>query len=183
MMMKTETSCKLTVVTKRKRENQKQIRSMKRHSPDSHKDVVGPKGRKNILDLPPSNEHAGDKVQQQSYSFAVHPILGCNGDDSRSSHSSEVSQDRDQEWSLEKLKNAPKDIARVQSLISHLMLVGLSAAESKGNMNADPDDSSDELTHDERTLDLLHDQCHTMLKGLQSHLELLFHYFQYDRPT
>ena len=182
-MVKMETSSKCTVLTKRKRENQKKIRSMKRHSPDSHKDEVGTKERKNILDLPPSNEHAGEEDQQKSYSFAVHPIGGNNGNDSRSSRSrSEASQDRDQEWSLENLKNAPKDIGRVQSLISHLMLVAASGSTRKGNMNADLDDSSDEDTDDELTLDILHDQCHTMLKGLQRHLQLLFHYFEYDRP-
>ena len=62
------------------------------------------------------------------------------------------------------------------------MLVAASGSTRKGNMNADLDDSSDEDTDDELTLDILHDQCHTMLKGLQRHLQLLFHYFEYDRP-
>ena len=43
----------------------------------------------------------------------------------------------------------------------------------------DLDDSGDELTDAERTLDILHDQCHVMLKGLQCHLELLFQHFEY----
>ena len=47
----------------------------------------------------------------------------------------------------------------------------------------DPDDSGDELTDDECTLDVLHDQCHDMLKGLQHHLDLLFRHVKYRSHT
>ena len=89
-----------------------------------------------------------------------------------------MSDVHDQEWSLEKLKNAPADISRVQSLISHLMLVGISKTTdvSQDELN---DDSGDELSHAEFTLDVLHDQCHALLQGLQRHLKLLFRHFKY----
>ena len=98
-----------------------------------------------------------------------------------------MSDVHDQEWSLEKLKNAPADISRVQSLISHLMLVGISTTTDEPNGESDdiddPVDSGDEFTHVECTLDVLHDQCHAMLKGLQHHLDLLFRHFKYRSHT
>ena len=178
-MVKTETSSKRTVEIKRKRDSQKKKRSTKRHRPDECSDAAVAQTKKNMSDPPPSNKHTGVEDQQQSHSLATHPIPGCNSDDFRSLCAA-VSQVRDQEWSLEKLRNAPADIGRVQSLISHLMLVGMSTATDI--LNADSDDSGDEVTHAERTLDVLdvlQDQCHVMLKGLQRHLELLFHHFEY----
>lgn len=84
---------------------------------------------------------------------------------------------KDKELSFDQLRNAPSDIFRVQNLISHLILVGSSTTTDK--LDDDTDDSGDEVTHAESTLNVLHDQCHAMLKGLQSHLELLFHHFEY----
>ena len=175
-MVKTETSSKRAVETKRKRDNQKENRSTKRHSPDECEDTAVAQTKRNMSDPPTSKKHTDVEDQQQSHSLATNPIPGGNSDDVRSL-CTEVSQVRDQEWSLEKLKNAPADIIRVQSLISHLMLVGMSTATDK--MNADSDDSGNELTRAELTLDVLHDQCHVMLKGLQRQLQLLFHHFEY----
>ena len=174
MMAKTETSSKRAVEIKRKRDSQKKNCSTKRHRPDKCSDAAVAQTKKDMSDPPPSNKHTGVEDQHQSHNLATYPIPGCNSDDFRSS-CIEVSQVRDdQEWSLEKLRNAPADIGRVQSLISHLMLVGMSTATD--TLNADSDD---EVAHAERTLDILHDQCHVMLKGLQCHLELLFQHFEY----
>ena len=175
MMVKTEAPSKRVAETKRKRENQKENRLTKRHSPDECRDAVAARTKKNTS--PPSNKHTVVEEQQQSHGLTTHLIPGCNGDEFRSL-CTEVSQVRDQaEWSVAKLRNAPSDIGRVQSLISHLMLVGVSAATDK--LNSDSDDSGDELTHVELTLDVLHDQCHVMLKGLHHHLQLLFDRFEY----
>ena len=84
------------------------------------------------------------------------------------------------EWSTEMLKSAPADIARVQRLISHLMsAASLNVRDEVTTDSDDTHDSDDELTHEELILSALHDQCHTLLKGLQRHLELLFHHFKY----
>ena len=174
MMVKTEAPSKRVAETKRKRENQKENRLTKRHSPDECRDAVVARTKNTS---PPPNKHTVVEEQQQSHGLTTHLIPGCNGDEFRSL-CTEVSQVRDQaEWSVAKLRNAPSDIGRVQSLISHLMLVGVSAATDK--LNSDADDSGDELTHDELTLDVLHDQCHVMLKGLHHHLQLLFDRFEY----
>ena len=177
-MVKTETSSKRAVEIKRKRDIKKENRSTKRHSPAECKDAAVAQTKKNISDPPTSNKHTDVEDQQQSHSLATNPIPGGNSDDFRSL-CTEVSQVRDQEWSFEKLKNAPADIIRVQSLISHLMSVGMSTATDK--INVDSDDSGDELTRGELILDVLHDQCHVMLKGLQYHLQLLFHHFEYKQ--
>ena len=67
------------------------------------------------------------------------------------------------------------------------MSVGISSITDELNGGSDDaddlDHSGDELTHVERTLDVLHDQCHAMLKGLQHHLDLLFHHFKYRSHT
>ena len=193
MMVKAETSIKRTVNTKHKRDDLKQNRSAKRHSPDEYRDVAAAKANQYIPDLPPpSNKHVGVDEHHQFHSVVTNTTPGCDDtDDLRSLCSSQVSHVHDQEWSLEKLKNAPADIIRVQGLISHLMLVGLSTTTDELNADSDdpdadsddPDDSGDELTHAENTLDILHDQCHAMLKGLQHHLDLLFHHFKYRSHT
>ena len=182
MMVKAKTSIKWTgKKTKYKRDELKQNRQAKRHSPDDYRDAAVTKGKQYTSDLLPSNKHAGVDKTRQFRSLVTHTIPGCDTDDLRSL-ASEVSDVHDQEWSLEKLKNAPADISRVQSLISHLMLVGISTTTDELNGESDdsddPDDSGD-LTHVERTLDVLHDQCHAMLKGLQHHLDLLFRHFKY----
>ena len=88
------------------------------------------------------------------------------------------------EWSTEMLKSAPADIARVQRLISHLMsAASLNVRDEVTTDSDDTHDSDDELTHEELILSVLHDQCHTLLKGLQRHLELLFHHFKYTPMT
>ena len=122
-MVKVKPSTKQTVKTKRKRDDQKQNRSVKRHNPDEHRDVPTTKTNKYISDLPPSNKHFGVGDHYQSHGSVTREIPGCDSDDLRSL-CREVSHVRDQKWSLEKLKNASADITRVQSLISLLMLVG-----------------------------------------------------------
>ena len=188
MMVKAKTSIKRTVNTKHKRDDLKQNRSAKRHSPDEYRDVATAKANQHIPDLlPPSNKHVGVDEHHQFHSVVTNTTPGCDDTDDLRSLCSQVSHIHDQEWSLEKLKSAPADIIRVQGLISHLMLVGLSTttdATDELNVDSDdPDDSGDELTHAEHTLDILHDQCHAMLKGLQHHLDLLFHHFKYRSHT
>ena len=197
MMVKAKTSIKRTVNTKHKRDDLKQNRSAKRHSPDEYRDVAAAKANQYIPDLPPpSNKHVGVDEHHQFHSLVTHTIPGCDTDDLRSL-CSEVSHAHGHEWSLEKLKNAPADITRVHGLISHLMLVAISTTTDELNADSDdpddpdslnaesddPDDSGDELTHAEHTLDVLHDQCHSMLKGLQHHLNLLFRHFEYRSHT
>ena len=192
MMVKAKTSIKRTVKkTKHKRDELEKNRPAKRHSPDKYRDTDAPATKTNqyTSNLPPSNKHVGVDKLRQFHSLVTHTIPGCDTDDLRSL-CSDVSHVHDREWSLEKLKNAPADIIRVQSLVSHLMLVGLSttdcttdALDADSDDVDDPDDSGDELTDAERTLDVLHDQCHAMLKGLQHHLDLLFHHFKYRSHT
>ena len=182
-MVKAKTSMKWTgKKTKHKRDELEHNRPAKRHSPDDYRAAPVTKGKQHTSDLPPSNKHVGVDKTRQFCSVVTNTIPGCDTDDLRSL-GSEVSDVHDQEWSLEKLKNAPADISRVQSLISHLMLVGISTTTDELNGESDdiddPVDSGDELTHVECTLDVLHDQCHAMLKGLQHHLDLLFHHFKY----
>ena len=150
-----------TAKTKRKRDNENKNHSTKRHSPDSTDAGVAP---------------VAVRVTPIS-AFGKHTFPRCDNDD-LNSLCSEVPGVCDEEWSLEKLKNAPTDIARVQSLISHLMLAGISKTTdvSQDELN---DDSGDELAHAEFTLDVLHDQCHALLQGLQRHLKLLFRHFKY----
>ena len=183
MMVKAKTSMKWTgKKTKHKRDELEHNRPAKRHSPDDYRAAPVTKGKQHTSDLPPSNKHVGVDKTRQFCSVVTNTIPGCDTDDLRSL-GSEVSDVHDQEWSLEKLKNAPADISRVQSLISHLMLVGISTTTDELNGESDdiddPVDSGDELTHVECTLDVLHDQCHAMLKGLKHHLDLLFHHFKY----
>ena len=192
MMVKAKTSIKRTVKkTKHKRDELEKNRPAKRHSPDKYRDTDAPATKTNqyTSNLPPSNKHVGVDKLRQFHSLVTHTIPGCDTDDLRSL-CSDVSHVHDREWSLEKLKNAPADIIRVQSLVSHLMLVGLSttdcttdALDADSDDVDDPDDSGDELTDAERTLDVLHDQCHAMLKGLQHHLDLLFRHFKYRSHT
>ena len=195
MMVKAKTSIKRTAKkTKHKRDEPEQNRPAKRHSSDKYRDVDAPatKRKQYTSDPPPSNKHVGEDKLRQFHSLATHTIPGCDTDDLRSL-CSDVSHIHDREWSLEKLQNAPADIIRVQSLISHLMSVGTTSISTTDctadALNADsddvddPDDSGDELTDAERTLLILHDQCHAMLKGLQHHLDLLFHHFQYRSHT
>ena len=192
MMVKVKTSIKRTAKkTKHKRDELEQNRTVKRHSPDKYRDADAPatKTKQYTSDPPPSHKHVGEDKFRQFESLVTHTIPGCDTDDLRSL-CSDVSHTHDREWSLEKLKNAPADIIRVQSLISHLMLVGVSTTDCTTdalNVDSDdvddPDDSGDELTDAERTLDILHDQCHAMLKGLQHHLDLLFHHFKYRSHT
>ena len=190
MMVKAKTSIKQTVKkTKHKRDELEQNRPAKRHSPDKYRDIDAPATKTNqyTSDLPPSNKHVGVDKLQQFHSLVTHTLPGCDTDDLRSL-CSDVSHVHDRgEWCLEKLKNAPADISRVQSLISHLMLVGISTTTDELNGESDdiddPVDSGDEVTHVECTLDALHDQCHAMLKGLQHHLDLLFRHFKYRPQT
>ena len=193
-MVKAKTSIKRTVKTKHKRDDLKQNRSAKRHSPDEYRDAPTTKANQYMSDLPPSNKHVGVDEHHQFHSLVTHAIPGCDTDDLRSL-CSEVSHAHGHEWSLEKLKNAPADITRVHGLISHLMLGGISTTTDELNadsddpdsLNADSDDPDDsgggELTDAERALDVLHDQCHSMLKGLQHHLNLLFRHFEYRSHT
>ena len=191
MMVKAKTSIKRTgKKTKHKqRDELEQNRPAKRHSPDKYRDTDVPATKTNqyTSDLPPSNKHVGVDKLQQFHSLVTHTLPGCDTDDLRSL-CSDVSHVHDRgEWCLEKLKNAPADIMRVQSLISHLMSVAVSTKDCTTDaLNADshdvddPEDSGDELTDAERTLLILHDQCHAMLKGLQYHLDLLFRHFKYN---
>ena len=186
MMMKAKTSMKRTVKTKHKRDDLKQNRPAKRHSPDEYRDAPDTKADQYTSAPPPPNKHVGVDEHRQFDSPVTYTLPGCNTDDLRSL-CSEVSDVHNREWSLEKLKNAPADIIRVQSLISHLMSVGISSTTDEQNGESDDSDdldhSGDELTPVERTLDVLHDQCHAMLKGLQHHLDLLFHHFKYRSHT
>ena len=72
---------------------------------------------------------------------------------------------------------------KVDVLTFEIESVNVEALEKLEKYFANPDDSGDELTHAENTLDILHDQCHAMLKGLQHHLDLLFHHFKYRSHT
>ena len=183
MMVKAKTSIKRAVKTKHKRDDLKQNRPAKRHSPDEYRDTPASKSKQYASEFPPSSKHLVVDKHHQFHSLVTQTIRGCDTDEV-TSLCSEVSHVHDQEWSLEMLKNAPADITRVQSLIAHLMLVGISTTTDVLNADSDdPDDSGDELTHAECTLDVLHDQCHTMLKGLQHHLDLLFHHFEYRSRT
>ena len=186
MMMKAKTSMKRTVKTKHKRDDPKQNRPAKRHSPNEYRDAPATKADQYTSEPPTSNKYVGVDEHRQFDSLVTHTLPGCDTDDLRSL-CSEVSDVHNQEWSLEKLKNAPADIIRVQSLISHLMSVAISTTTDEQNGESDDsddlDDSGDELAHVERTLDVLHDQCHAMLKGLQHHLDLLFHHFKYRSHT
>ena len=141
MMVKAKTSIKWTgKKTKYKRDELKQNRQAKRHSPDDYRDAAVTKGKQYTSDLLPSNKHAGVDKTRQFRSLVTHTIPGCDTDDLRSL-CSDVSHIHDREWSLEKLKNAPADIIRVQSLISHLMLVGISSTDCTTDaLNADSDD-------------------------------------------
>ena len=191
MMVKAKTSIKrITKNTKHKRDELEQNRPAKRHSPGKYRDdAPATKTKQYTSDPSPSNKHVSEDKLQLFHRVVTHTIPGCDTNDLRS-FCSDVSHIHDREWSLEKLKNAPGDIMRVQSLISHLMLVGISTTDCTTDaLNADsddvddPDDSGDDLTDAERTLDVLHDQCHAMLKGLQHHLDLLFHHFKYRSHT
>ena len=194
MMVKAKTSIKQTVKkTKHKRDEPVQNRPTKRHSPDKYRDTDA-SATKTIqyTCVKPSTLKQTRRCRQTltiSQSCHTHTLPGFDTDDLRSL-CSDVSHVHDREWSLEKLKNAPTDIIRVQSLISHLMLVGVSTTDGTTDaLNADsydvddPDDSGNELTDAERTLEILHDQCHAMLKGLQHHLDLLFRHFKYRSHT
>lgn len=73
-------------------------------------------------------------------------------------------------WSIDALAQAPGTIARVNELISHLMVVGL-----KNSTRTQPPPHT--LTDTQRTRTILHDQCHDMLRALHRHLDLLFKHF------
>jgi len=185
-MVKAKTSIKRTVKTKNKRDDLKQNRTVKRHRLDDYREAPVSKSKQYTSDLARSSKNVVVDKHHQFHSVVTQTIPECDTDD-LTSICSEVSHVHDQEWSLEKLKNAPADIIRVQSLISHLMLVGISTTTDELNADTDDpddlddtDDPGDELTH---TLDVLHDQCHIMLKGLQHHLDLLFHHFKYRSHT
>ena len=74
------------------------------------------------------------------------------------------------------LEQAPETINKVHELISHLMVVGL-------KNTSHPRPPPETLSHHQRIKEVLHDQCHTMLKGLHQHLSLLFQHFQYTKIT
>ena len=202
-------------MAKRKRKNEMKDQSSKRHSCDNYTDETLSSAA-NVTDL--SQKCNADQHQQphrrctdmtddialsekvvtkvtpaadcvnSATSVDIHASPGCASDD-LTSLCSEVSGSHGHQWSLEMLENAPADIARVQKLISHLMLVGVSRTTDDLNANSDDSDSDsdsdsdDELTHAERKLAVLHDQCHAMLKGLHRHLALLFHHLKYTPLT
>ena len=206
-------------MAKRKRKEQMKDQSAKRHSCDNYADEtlasaanVAPLSQKcNADQHQQPHDRDADKTDDVSLSDEVvktdPPAADCVNSatsvdiraspgfvsDDLTSLCSEVSGNRDHQWSFEMLKNAPADIARVQKLISHLMLVGMSKKPDDLNANSDDSDSGDsdsgdsdsgdDLTHAERRLCILHDQCHAMLKGLHRHLALLFHHFKYTPLT
>ena len=130
------------------------------------------------------DEQVGSFISIIAYATRVsthdkHTDSGCETDD-LISICTETSKTCGPGWSTEIIKSAPADIARVQRLISHLMLLGSSNVRDELTTDSDDThDSDDEITHEELILSALHDQCHTLLKGLQRHLELLFHHFKY----